>query len=544
MPRKILSEEHASRRSRRVQGLVPSANTSPPKAVYLPMEIRLLTLGYLEKKDLKQVRLVAKDWCEISTAPLFDTIYISPHERDVEVWKEMTGHPVISGVVRRLVYDTASFRDDLSYEDYWAELFRNFLYIAYSWQDTPFNSPDVEINSLIEQYKGTIDQSTDQQGQRNAIRSSHQHDVFVFEGYQEHRKNAAYEFRVLASEVFSADLCKGILQLSGLREIYLSDLEWRYDLMDNRSMDSSSFYGPDKGSPLARSWHPFHLRPKSTSDLRNGRCHVFNHFQTLTAALAKRDRGVTTFKFNDGPLIDGLPAFALTRSVMSHTRLNQILAAYSSLEYFDISITTYPEEEPDNPQLLNTLPILLSRMSNLKSLYLDLDETAYMSPTRSYLYPQVFPVPWMSPKLTTLSIRGLAVRAVDFITMVWKQPQLRHLVIAHINLLEGSWEGTLFGLRCKQLDSLRFIGRFSHHGATKFPPELPEYDWDRERERLSTIEDYVVIGGRHPCLPPNSPLDAPLRCFADMLPDEAKREAGLIIHEFACELKKHGLWHR
>ena len=190
------NEVHVPRKSRRVQRLAPEIY-SLAKIPYLPTEIRFAILQYVEKKDLKQVRLASKEWSSLAMTPLFDTINISPHEEDVRVFKAITSHPVISKGVKRLVYDTATFRSDWSCKDYCRELYWQTIHIANRWNRRPFRGGDTQMIDFIEQRKGILGKLSQDEINDHEIRRLPKHHNFVVEGYQKYKENATYERRVL-----------------------------------------------------------------------------------------------------------------------------------------------------------------------------------------------------------------------------------------------------------------------------------------------------------------------------------------------------------
>ena len=54
----------------------------------LPFELKLQILRHLEKQDQKAVRLVNRKWCASTNGFLFDRIYWSSQDRDLEVYEE------------------------------------------------------------------------------------------------------------------------------------------------------------------------------------------------------------------------------------------------------------------------------------------------------------------------------------------------------------------------------------------------------------------------------------------------------------------------
>ena len=77
-------------------------------------------------------------------------------------------------------------------------------------------------------------------------------------------------------------------------------------------------------------------------------------------------------------------------------------------------------------------------------------------------------------------------------------PNLRELTLLYVNLFEGQWEGVIEFLKTSMylLSFPTKYWRCSHPRGERFPAGPPA-------ERLAfskEIEDYVVDGGRHPCL--------------------------------------------
>ena len=86
-------------------------------ALDLPSETTSQVLGYLSKKDLKAARLVGRTFMLLTQQFVFDTLYISPRTKDMEVFNAITQHPLLRASVRHLFFDSAHFVE-CSMEDY------------------------------------------------------------------------------------------------------------------------------------------------------------------------------------------------------------------------------------------------------------------------------------------------------------------------------------------------------------------------------------------------------------------------------------------
>jgi len=80
-----LGQDHLSGTRPRIGNFTDFTTT-----ILVPNEIVSGILRYSTKLDMKNARLVSKSWCESATKYLFDTIYISPREKDIEIFLNIT----------------------------------------------------------------------------------------------------------------------------------------------------------------------------------------------------------------------------------------------------------------------------------------------------------------------------------------------------------------------------------------------------------------------------------------------------------------------
>ncbi|KAL8974592.1 MAG: hypothetical protein Q9197_001160 [Variospora fuerteventurae] len=94
--------------------LQESAASAAPQRVartsHLPSELWHEVLGELTNADLKQTRLVCRQWSTLSMHHVeLDTVYLSVRDYDMEVFDGITQHPVFSKKVKHVVFDLAQF---------------------------------------------------------------------------------------------------------------------------------------------------------------------------------------------------------------------------------------------------------------------------------------------------------------------------------------------------------------------------------------------------------------------------------------------------
>lgn len=182
-----------------IQGLPPQIDVPCPKTVYLPCELKAAVLAQLEKRDLKTVRLVSMEWNALAAGSLFDRVYTSCRAQDMEVFKNITSHPVISTSVGELVHNVSLSQKYMSFKDYVDRISLDVQSIKESSQsDGPLDSADVQMNDLF------------QYCQRRSIAferfyKRHKRDTFLVEGYQKYRDYFAYKCRYSESGGFFDD---------------------------------------------------------------------------------------------------------------------------------------------------------------------------------------------------------------------------------------------------------------------------------------------------------------------------------------------------
>lgn len=528
-------EDVPRRKSRRIQGLAPQMDRPPTKAVYLPPELKANVLAQLDKRNLKNVRLVSKEWNVLATRPLFKRIYISCRAKDLEVFENITSHPVISKGVRELVYDGSLFQKGMTISDYFWHLYRCLPCITLDFKSGRFNCANNEINIFIADYRN------------KAVRIYEKHirDDFIVEGHKSYQNYAEAERRAFETGHFLSKLCGGLRRLENLRSVILNSSLWTYDLYENKrtgSVKPNTLHGPDSGSPLVRSWNPLHLRPFfwNCDEMRNERSLFCHHFYTLTAAITETHRNIKSLEIPFGEM-GGLPPQVLVKPTITDDLFYRTLHAYSGLEVLNISICASENDGSDDIEALATLPRMLQQMTGLKKLTLDLSKEMYKpsGPTREfYTYQQVFPTIAMWPRITELSIKGLAIGRLDLYCLVGVRAKVTDLTLHCIELLDGTWEGVIEALsHNRRLTELFLRGYFKHRGGQTFPQDK-RTGWHPDQQTLRALEEYVMYGGRHPCLAPDDDPDSAFWWYLDLLSDNEFKELKTFALESGLEIPK------
>ena len=108
---------------------------------------------------------------------------------------------------------------------------------------------------------------------RRGLFSKYANDEFVTKGFQRRQELAAEERQSLENRfagIFFSDLCSGLFRLSNLQSVKIDNVMWDGNQVSSTSILVLPYYTLDTifvGSPLARSWCSWHLRPRRSADL-------------------------------------------------------------------------------------------------------------------------------------------------------------------------------------------------------------------------------------------------------------------------------------
>ncbi len=340
----------------------------------------------------------------------------------------------------------------------------------------------------------------------------HKEDDLVRQGYKRWRHYAKSERRTAERTFLSRALTRGIQRLNGVRSFAMIGDLWETHLDETASLDKYS-----SGSPSIRCWDSLHARPRYDFD------HEPTDVSFATAILALRSiRTVASLSIFKG-MVDcgkGLAPLALTQW-SGNSVFTAFLNVCIYLESFSLTIETDVETgDYAAPKALGVLPRILFRMKNLKRLDLGLSISGRFNWDSCYTYEQVFPQEGRWPQLVDLEIVGLAIGGFQLVRMLSRRfPKLQHLCLSDIELVDGSWEGVVEGMRLTlHLQCLSLGDELGHLRQRSDDPFKTD-----NLDMLHELEEYVVYGGRHPCLSTNVPAEEASNFWLDLCPLQERR---------------------
>ena len=484
-----------------------SSETGTP---YLPLEVKGIVAKFLCKSNLKSLRYVSREWHAMATPLLFDQVYVSPRNKDIQIFSHITKHPVLSRSVKGMICDVSTIAD-LSHEIYFHELCNQWQRMTSSLsKKDPFNSPQPGLNKFVNAIIRTP-------RFRGVLFSKYANDEYVIEGWQLWQDLAKEEREALEhgrKGMYFSDLCSGLHRLSNLQSVIIENDMWSkvgMNIHENFDPSHSQHTASPtlSGSPLARSWVPWHLCPRRSHDAG------FEHLILVIQALSGTRRRVK--HFNCLSWVDeGLSPWDFAVYNMRDRFPRHMAIALRQLQSLELQITPrrYNKIDHGNIDALGYLPQVLEQLANLRYLKLKLTSAERLNRVRlsilkplsdiCYSYPQVFPQCSKWERLERLHLSGLAIDGLDMVFLLLHQmPQLKRLWLHRIDLLQGRWSGVVEALRVRAVlrpwELLSLQGSLRHEGGMWWPctPDLVE----EEPLLLSEFMEYAKEGGRHPCLP-------------------------------------------
>lgn len=494
--RKRMLSNEPRKVSRRI-GL-PEDDSTTEETVYLAVELKIMITDYLEYNELKVLRLVSRDWSSVVTPMLFEHVYISPRREDLEIFNNITRHPVLSTYVKEVAYDISRFQVGISPRAYFNRLCEN---LKKCFIDRSL-SVDWPCDHLVTALKSG--------GSQNEIYEKHKDDKFVDEGYREWLRHAWYEEWTTRTPwtgtqgILVETLCEGLTRASKVSEFVVTGILWHNHMKETLSLNSNY-----SGCPSIRNWNALYARPVLDMDTEG----IDVAFRIATCALSLAQKVI------DLTLCDGIShsrsSSALPSLIQPSTTastLDNFLHACNRLEILCIEMPT--DIHDGHWDSLSFLPKMLKHMRSLQDVVIG---ASFLS------YNQVFPCDGYWPHLTHLEILQLRTGGHELVSLLAKKlPKLKWLDLFSVELVNGSWEGVIEGMRHMTKFNYLSLGEgnvndLRHHNGEFFMSPRSDSNYTHARF-IKDLENYVITGGRHPYLSPDVAPEKSLIFWRRMCP--------------------------
>ena len=443
-----------------------------------PTEVVSMSLQYLNKSDLKNARLVSKQWAGCASEYLFTKLFVSPHSLNLEGFVTIARDPRLSKCVKELEYDAVHFSPYMTISQYFKILWRHTETIT-SAKECGLKKFDPEIHCYLT-FRNDLHQNPSKSNEIMAKAWPRCCGfAFIQRGYWKWMEEARFEKECTEQKTFLKALISGLQNLTRLKTVKLRS-----------SRPSSAKFG-GQGSRLARSWNPLYAHPGGIvagSGLEAFK--AVEDFRNLTFALSKA--GITGVRDLSIECTLPPPAF---RSGLDQTPgfMGAGMSVYARLDNLKLSLPGWCA----NPSVdyyvdLHKVSRMLGSMTTLKRLELELPDDHINETVFYFPYSMIFPRDGHWPQLTAFTVRNLAIGTKDLVTLfIKKMPSVRHLAFGNIYLEDGAWEGIFEYLRILHRLSSFSIAPDSfllHHRDHTYYNYFMNYFMDN----VHSVIDYVI----------------------------------------------------
>ena len=444
---------------------------------------------------------MSKTWCVYVSALLFKKIYVAPNKLDFEAFKAITRHPTLSKCVGQLVYDGAQFIVDCTETQYIAELQDQTKQMLIEDDDDnrPLQNGDREHVAWIQDCGGIGSGATGLQFIDLMVKW--ESTELITKGYRKYWEHARYQQNAILSGDFPSGLAQGLTRLPSLESITLEGA-WPHRVL--ATLDQHRF-----GSPLARTWDPFHPCPRSwchghgpnKGDYPDGE----RDYYIITIVLIYAKKQIHEFEAGRGSRLPGIHPYVFDSSEYTCQRIFCLdVTAFQGLKRLHLEIARF--RRPEIPIFdIGALQKLLASMNSLQRLDLKF-------PMDSDLYPLmcrlqgVFPVYGEWKYLESMSLQGVTCGTAELLNLVvFQMPVLKTLELGEIRLQDGTWEAVLEFLKQSRHLSTFDIAQYAR--LLHNDDEMLEGGKTLECS-FEDMKSYVEDGGRHPCLKDGQPDSA------------------------------------
>lgn len=448
--------------------------------LHFPNEVLLLIIGYSRKEELKIIRRASKTCNALATPLLFDDIYISAHQKDLEVFANITQSPHLSQSIRRLIYDTSIFTVASGKEWYVKQVLQQVSYLLWNFRHGHvFKNADEQINDLL---KAAHPVKPPEYEIRQTERKLLSYRI-INRGYETYQIKAKEQRENQKGELV-ARLCMGLERLPNLKAVSF-EYEWASQSRNPKfSVETTLaplFLG---GSPLSRSYHPLYLRP-TTTEPSTHLSSLFIAFPTMMCALALTAKEITRLEYADP---HGIADYVFdSKATMNTGLLQHTIGALKHVRHLKIGLHAM---DTIDYKSADTMPEILRSMTSLKDLNINVNESD-RDDLIPYSISDVFGrTPFTWPRLTSLDLQYFACSQTELLRFLRRQHSLSDLHLEGIEMADGQWADTFDDLR-----KLPLLKTFSVTYPLRDDGGVDLWDCEeRGSEIEAALEKYVLKG--------------------------------------------------
>ena len=507
-----------------------------------------MVIDHLPQECRKRMRLVCRTWGALGANGLIDRVYISPFEKDLEVFDAITRHPVFGRAIKHLVYDSAQFASDIETDaDYLRALcdYTGNHQTGYMTYDTIFNPEFRDLRRTI--VDSLVEPSVFLGYSQRGLRRCQALAAFV-DGYRQYLHHAK-EMSNIAAASWVDRVDHGLQKMRSVESITIRN-SWNMIFEDRHEYPEeiiTAFKFPHTtkgyaivdrngmrlvGSPLARSWPPAYLQPRSIES-HNDHDPIHGSPSAVSDGIVELSQVLK--RIHSAGMMQHIKEFVVSEyadtlgGVSPYAFLNntdiamQFTSLSTSLRMLNLKLAPCILEPARHPMLdLQIFKKFLEAAQCLEWMTLFLPCTEEDFEARDvhslYHFALVFPKSstWNLPRLRGLLLHGLRASYSELVTLLFLNcPKLDYVGLSYFQLKDGHWEDIIEGLHRLP----EFLGSdFSEKGLLCCTDDLFLL-WADTEERYEAGEwgfsnlicEYISDGGRHPCLARDAPDSASIK---------------------------------
>ncbi|MCJ1480696.1 hypothetical protein MMC06_000851 [Schaereria dolodes] len=393
---------------------------------YLPNEILTLIFSSLCKLDLKSVRLVSQLYSAVAIPHLFDRVYISPREKDIEVFCAIVENSRYRNAVKELVFDGSYLDYELDQEQYLSDLRGDIHAYCDSGSDRDGLEPHVtELLDGMESRGKLLDNK------------------LVMEGYDAYHKAAKVQRALTISGEFLTSMRLGMQQLNRLESVVVSDMCWSDRCYKVDPVTLTSFRNFQ--SPFARSWHLLYLAP-TVGDPSGEDYYKYQSYISVVQALSMAKRSIQKMQIiSSCSDPDGRDFHTLLEADFGPF-IRPSLSFMRDLKVLHLSIRPRTYDDTYRKIEEEDLVSLITAADRLEDLNISYDRPwngLNFAPNPVFTFRAVFPdAQPVWPNLKSLSLFGFEIKDTEILWAL-QACSLHHLTLNYITLLTGTWLNVL-----------------------------------------------------------------------------------------------------
>ena len=420
----------------------------------LPDELLAAILSHISKSDLKNARSTCLRWSNIGAEFLFQRVYFAPRKGEMELFSNITSHPIFSRTIKEVVYDGRLFVSPYSDR-------QRFLDQYQSWIDA--TCPDMRFD-MVDEELVVEHWGPDDSGSLTWIPSSVPDLVKAI--YSSYLELLSEQEDILANGRDFELLCSGFKEMPLITTLTIMDhfnfpvyQDWLpFDEREHSKyfvgttiMPQPTTWFEQPGYPDTQTWEVVDL---PDWDVR-GIDHLFSALLRCSTLVNRLRLGDPTSNFPMQIFTSGTPAFKFLQDIAS-----------TLVEFrIDCQPRSWAPKLPALNEQLSGVSSVITQARHLDVLSLSLLQES-----------DINSINFGSIQLKALSLANISLTSDDFLTLVTsskttlKRMQLRNLVLSD----DTTWQN--LADQCGQLLKLQFVSLL-RVGSDEwfFNEEIPPY---------------------------------------------------------------------